>query len=114
MKLKFIMPIILIVLLCSCSRVQANKADEIRAHKWSAQLKSKSVELSFHGDEATFTTSSNGTAPNASIKGLCVIDDRDIFISDSESEQSYRFSYTLKNNRLILRFDGGELTLLRV
>lgn len=114
MKFKLIIPILIMVIMTSCTRVIVDTEDEIRMNKWSASLKNgSSITLVFEDDIAEFKIYSKDKGAQADLKGLCVIDDKKILIYNQNEGEPYFFDYKVKNNELILRYDGGKLVLNR-
>lgn len=112
MKFKLIIPILIMIFLCSCARVIDDAVDEIRMNRWSAKLQNGSVaSLSFNDDYASFKIQSKDKAACAAIKGLGIIDDKTIFIYNLSDNEPYYFDYIIKNNTLIIKYNGGKLTL---
>lgn len=114
MKTKLIILLFTALLLTSCTRVTLDKADEIRMNTWSAELENGSVvTLSFQDDNAEFKINGKDKDARADLKGLCVIDDKKILIYNQSESESYFFDYKIKNNTLILNYNGGSMILTR-
>lgn len=114
MKIKLVIPIILIFIMTSCAPVITGTADEIRINDWSATLKNGSVvTLSFDEDYAEFKINSTDKDAEADIKGLGVIDNRQILIYNQSEIEPYYFKYSLNNNKLTLKYNGGKVVLTR-
>ena len=114
MKIKLIIPIFIMIFLCSCSSVVKNAADEIRLNKWSAELENKSVvTLQFKGDTAKLNIKAESKEASAQIKGVSFIDTKRIVIVNNSDKELYTFNYTLKNNKLKLKYKGGAVSLTR-
>ncbi|MBR1731407.1 MAG: hypothetical protein IJ725_03105 [Ruminococcus sp.] len=114
MKLKLIIPIIIALLLTSCTQVIVDEADEIRLNKWCAKLENESeVSLSFDDNTACFRIDSKDKDAETEIKGLSVIDNKNIMIYNESESEPYFFEYKIKNNTLTLKYSGGSLTLTR-
>ena len=112
--LKFFTAFILIIIMSSCTQIIKNTADEIRLNKWKAKLKSGSiVTLKFKEDSADFNISSKDKKSDVKLCGLCVIDSENIMIFDDNDNQNYVFSYKVKDNKLVLNYDEGEMVLKR-
>ena len=102
------------VLLSSCAPVVSTVSDEIRLNSWSARLKNgSSVALSFTGDNADFIISHSDKSRCSELKGLCVIDGDELMIYNSSDGEPYIFEYTLNDNKLVLKYDGGKLSLTK-
>ena len=114
MKIKLIIPLIIMALLCSCTQVVTDKADEVRLNNWSAALGNENrVSLSFDGDTAEFKVQSDDSDAAVTLKGVGVVDNNNILIYNQSESEPYFFTYKIKNNTLILGYDGGRLTLTR-
>lgn len=112
--IKLLSAVFIALTMSSCTQVIFNNSDEIRLNSWSAAQKGGNyVSLKFVEDNAEFKILSENKKPKLTIKGLCLIDKNNIMIFDNSDKQSYTFSYTLKDNKLKLRYDNGELTLKR-
>lgn len=108
------LPLLLVIMLSSCTQIIDNYADEIRLNKWSAELENEnSVTLKFKEDNAVFEVVSKDKQSCVKLKGLCIIDKSNIMISDKYDGQNYIFSYKLKDNRLKLTYNDGTITLKR-
>ncbi len=114
MRLKLFIPIIIMFFLTSCTQVIVNTTDEIRLNNWSAKPENGStVTLSFNDDTAEFRIKSTDPDARAKISGLCFIDDKRIFIYNQIENEPYIFEYKLKDNQLIMKYNGGKLVLTR-
>lgn len=114
MKLKLIIPIIIAIIMSSCTQVVIDSADEVRLNSWVAKLKNgSSVSLNFIDDIATLNIKNPDKNACVSIKGLGVIDDKRILIHNKSESESYIFNYTIKNNHLILKYNHGSISLSR-
>ena len=113
MKKKLIIPIIIMIILSSCTQVVVNTADEIRMNKWSGKTENGNVfTLSFKNDKAEFKVQNNNKL-NLILKGLCAIDNKRIMIYNQSENEPYFFEYTINNNNLILKYDNGIIKLRR-
>ncbi len=111
---RFLPVFMLIIIISSCTPVVKNTADEIRRNVWSAELKSgECVTLDFKEDDALFKILSKNKKTVLKIKGLCIIDKKKMMIFDSTDKENYVFDYKLKDDKLKLFYDSGELTLVR-
>lgn len=114
MKIKLIIPIIIILLLTSCTQVIVNNSDEIRMNKWSAESENgNKAVLRFNEEIAEFKVMNNNKEL-LSLKGLCVIDDKKLLIYNQSEQEPYFFDYKISNNNLILNYDGKSLNLTRL
>lgn len=103
-----------VMTLCSCSETVKNEADEIRLNSWRASLAgNRSVSLSFEGDTGCFQISSKEKSDSVTLKGLTLFDKNSFALFDREDKMTYRFNYSLKENKLRLSCDYGALTLKR-
>ena len=113
MKIKLFIPIVIILLLTSCTQVIVDRADEIRMNKWTAQQENGNmISLSFRDDVAEFNVKNNNKKI-LNLKGLCVIDDKRMLIYNQSEEEPYFFDYKINNNKLILKYDKGKIELTR-
>ncbi len=100
------------VIMTSCTQSAENIADIIRMKKWSATLQSgSSAELFFKDDTAVFRIKSFDKKADVRLRGLGTIDSKRILIFNKSDGQPYFFDYSLKNNRLKLGYNGGNITL---
>ena len=114
MKIKLLIPIIIAVIMSSCTQVVIDSADEIRMNTWSTKLQNGSVvSLRFKEDIACFKINSSDKDACACIKGLGVIDDSKIMIYNKSDNEPYFFNYKIKKNTLVLSYENGSLTLSR-
>ena len=114
MKIKLIIPVLIMVILTSCTQVISDSADEIRLNSWRTELNSGStVALRFDGDNAELKVDSKDKDACVSLKGLCVIDEKTVFIYNKSEGEPYYFNYNIKNNTLVLKYDSGTLVLTR-
>ena len=115
MKIKLIIPIIIMLFMTACSQVITDIPDEIRLNSWSTKLENESVvSLSFEGDNAKFTVKSSDKDASVSIEGLCSFDNKNLMIYNKKDAQPYFFKYKLNNDKLVLKYDGGAIRLSRV
>ena len=113
MKKLFVIPLLALIMLSSCTAVVDNQADEIRLNRWSASLAGqRKVTLSFDMDIGRLYISEKEKSI-AEIKGLALIEKTQIALYDSEDKVFYRFDYSLKENKLKLSTKDGSLTLKR-
>ena len=114
MKIKLIIPIIIAVIMTSCTQIVIDSADEIRMNTWSTKLQNGSaVSLRFKQDTACFKIISSDKDACACIKGLGLIDDSKIMIYNKSDNEPYLFNYIIKNNTLKLTYNKDSILLLR-
>ena len=114
LKIKFIIPIIIIFFLTSCTQLVTNTADETRMNTWKAELQNGSiVTLSFENDTAQFRVEDEDGDVLTRIKGLCFFDNKSMLIYNKSESEPYIFEYKIKNNKLVLSYGGGRLVLTR-
>lgn len=112
--LRFLSVFMLIILMCSCSRVVKNTADEIRLNEWSTDLKNNfNVSLKFNDDKARFIIRKKNNI-YCEISGTSFMDKRALMIFDENDKRNYTFDYKLNGNILALKYDGGSVRLKRV
>ena len=113
MKLKLITSILIILFLTSCTQVVVDNSDEIRMNKWSAKSENGNISvLKFKNDIAEFKVKNNNKEI-VYLKGLCLIDDKKLMIYNQSEQEPYFFEYKIKNNNLILKYDGKNLKFSR-
>ena len=113
MKLKLLIPIIIILMMTSCTQVIVNNSDEIRMNKWTAKSENGNVSvLSFKDDFAEFKVKNNNKEL-LHLKGLCAIDNNRLMIYNNSEQEPYFFEYKMNNNNLTLKYDGGSLIFAR-
>lgn len=113
-RLSFILCIITFAfLLSSCKAVNLTYADELLHNNWQVEnLSGISAELMFDipSNMAEFTiTDQNGE--EISISGVFAVDKENLRITSDTLYKTYTFGYTVYKDRLILTYNGEELTL---
>lgn len=99
-------------ILCSCKAVKINTADELTGTSWEAvNLNGVSAKLSFDikSCEADFSvTDTNGE--KSAINGVFAIDKNNLYITSSTLCKTYKFGYKVYKDRVILTYNGVDLT----
>jgi len=114
MKLKLIIPVIIMTIFTSCTQVVLSAADEVRLNTWTTELDNGySVKLSFDEDTAIFKMKNTEADEATVIKGLCVFDEMRFLIYNQNENEPYVFDYKIKNNTLILKYEENSLVLTR-
>lgn len=113
MKIKLLVPMVIILLMTSCTQVTVNNSDEIRMNKWTSMTENgNTASLTFKEDIAEFKVRNNNKELFR-LKGLCVIDSKRLLIYNQSDSEPYFFEYIIKNNNLTLKYDGGSIKLTR-
>lgn len=99
-------------ILCSCKGVNITSADELICGSWQVTNPSGiSAELSFDisSNKADFSV----TEPNGEevkIEGVFAVDKENLYITSDTLYKTYKFGYTVYKDRLILSYNGTDLT----
>lgn len=102
MKKMIATAVLLLLVLCGCTRTPTGNPAELRQYSWVGHTKGGgAVSLRFDGDKAALTLQNGGET--AVITGACLTDDETLVIFDDASAQSYRFGYVPKGQTLLLR-----------
>ena len=106
---------ILMFVLCSCSRVIVNSADELTYNSYSKEFSNGNiVTLSFdENNNATLTMKTN-KGKQAVISGFCEISDSEFVINDTKTSVAYPFRYTVYFDRVDIMYEGNVLTLNKI
>lgn len=103
--------VIILMILCGCARVVDCKADELVMNEWSFRNDFGAYAyLSFNDDYATIAFSSDGKVSSV-ISGQALVSDSEIVITDEETQQNFFMQYDLYGDRIILTYNGFQLTL---
>lgn len=113
-RLAFILCIITFLLnLSACKVVNLNSADELVNGSWQVtNTNGVSAELSFDvpQNEADFTISDEN-GEKSTIQGVFAVDSENLFITSTELCKTYKFGYEVYKDRVILSYNGIDLTL---
>ena len=102
--------LLLMLILCGCTRVIRNAADEITLSDWSAVLEGGAqVSLSFEGDKAAFSVDNAGKS--SVVDGICILSPDEIVICDEERGENYCFAYILHGDHLELSYNNSVIIL---
>lgn len=111
---RFLLSLALVFFMTSCTQVIKNSADEIRLSSWRTELKSGgAIKLCFNEDDAEFIILNSKNKIISEIKGKAFFDKTKLTFFDNKDKLSYVFSYKLKDNKMKLFYNGGEITLKR-
>lgn len=99
-------------LLCSCKAVTVTSADELLKNSWVAENKSLlKAELSFNiRENSAKLTIEDQNGEEFSVNGVFAVDSKNLYITSSKLAKTYEFSYKVYKDRLLLTYNGSELT----
>lgn len=100
------------VLLCSCSQINQNYADELKASVWHTVNKSTTeVTLSFSEDNKAEINIKGDSDNTCVISGICAVNESSFVISDVSMAKNISIDYKLYGNKVELTYMGSTLTL---
>lgn len=100
-----------LLLLCSCTKVIVNSADELTSYSYSKEFENGNiVSLSFDENNATLSMKTK-RGDKAVISGFCEISDSEFVIFDSKTYVSYPFGYRVHYDSVDIMYDTNVLTL---
>lgn len=101
-------------LLCSCTRVIVNCADELSLYSYSKEFENgNTVSLSFDKNNATLSMKTNG-GEQAVISGFCEMSETEFVIFDSKTGVAYPFEYIIYSDRVDIMYDTNVVTLDKI
>ncbi len=110
-RISGLLAFLLIFAICGCTRVVSGNADELVMNVWyfKNDYGVYSV-LSFIGDRAELIICGDGKNTEV-ISGQVMVNENEIAITDDETQQNFVMSYVLYGDRIVLTYDGLELTM---
>ena len=105
-----VIPLMICLLLSSCSRAVRSPADELCMSSWNSELDNGNIiSLIFNDDTAVFRAENQ--AFTLIISGIYIIDDDTLIISDTDTMMNYSFGYTVHGDCAELTWGGGTVRL---
>ncbi|MBQ8860882.1 MAG: hypothetical protein IJ015_06065 [Ruminococcus sp.] len=100
-------------ILCSCTQVVKNNADELKMGEWHASLDNESeITLSFIDDLATLEVT-NKDSESVCISGLSEVSDTDFVIHDNKTQMPFAFSYIVHFDRVEIIYEENTVSLYK-
>ena len=102
---KVLLSVLLLLSFAGCRKVVVTSADELTFSNWKVQTKSgMSAILEFSDNQASFKVFDCNGKELSCIQGAFAVDEKNLYITDSELYKTYTFGYTVYGDKIQLEY----------